>query len=68
MDKGAYFASRSPEDIEEERLSLLESVLDPETIRRMETFGIGSGWCCLEIGAGRGSVVKREHYQSFVRK
>jgi len=24
----------------------------------METFGIGSGWCCLEIGAGRGSVVR----------
>src|SRR5262245_2294904 len=58
MEKGEYFANRSPEDIEGERLSLLESVLDPETIQRMETLGIGSGWCCLEIGAGRGSVVR----------
>jgi len=58
MEKGQYFASGSPADLEDERLSLLESLFDPETIRRMESLGIGSGWCCLEVGAGHGSIVR----------
>jgi len=58
MEKEQYFAAGSRADVEDGRLSVLESLLDPETIRRMENLGIGSGWCCLDIGAGRGSIVR----------
>jgi SAM-dependent methyltransferase len=56
MARGQYFAEQSPGELEEQRLGLLESRRDPETTRRMEEFGVGSGWNCLEVGAGRGSV------------
>jgi SAM-dependent methyltransferase len=39
-----------------ERLALLEAWLDPGTKRRLEALGVGSGWRCLEAGAGGGSI------------
>jgi SAM-dependent methyltransferase len=39
-----------------ERLRLLESVLDPGTIRQLEACGVAAGWRCLEVGAGAGSI------------
>ena len=38
-----------------ERLALLETVLNPGTIRRLEALGVGTGWHCLEVGGGGGS-------------
>jgi 2-polyprenyl-3-methyl-5-hydroxy-6-metoxy-1,4-benzoquinol methylase len=40
------------------RLTLLESILDPQTIRRLTGLGVGPGWRCLELGAGAGSIAR----------
>lgn len=40
----------------DEWLSLLEELVDPPTVRRLETVGVGPGWEVLEVGAGRGSI------------
>lgn len=40
------------------RLTLLEERYDPGTIRRMVNIGVASGWCCLEVGAGAGSIAR----------
>jgi len=38
------------------RFDALSAVFDPGTIRHLETCGIGSGWHCLEVGGGGGSI------------
>lgn len=43
-------------ELERRRLSLLEEVFDPATIRRLDACGVGTGAKCLEIGGGAGSV------------
>jgi SAM-dependent methyltransferase len=40
------------------RLKLLEAIRDPATVNRLNELGVGSGWRCLEIGAGRGSIAR----------
>src|SRR5207248_5380275 len=40
------------------RFSVLEAALDPTTFRHLRDRGVSSGWVCLEIGAGGGSVVR----------
>ena len=56
MNEQQYFASRSKDKFERERLGLLDSVLDPQAIRRLEALGVKEGWNCLEAGAGAGSI------------
>jgi SAM-dependent methyltransferase len=41
---------------EQQRLHLLEQMLDPDTIRTLERCGIQPSWRCLELGAGAGSI------------
>jgi 2-polyprenyl-3-methyl-5-hydroxy-6-metoxy-1,4-benzoquinol methylase len=41
-----------------ERLSLLEAVADPGTVRHLESIGVAEGWRCLEAGAGGGSIAE----------
>ncbi|EWC61557.1 methyltransferase [Actinokineospora spheciospongiae] len=41
---------------EDERLVLGEQLWDPGTRVRLAALGVGPGWRCLEVGAGRGSV------------
>jgi ubiquinone/menaquinone biosynthesis C-methylase UbiE len=41
-----------------ERLSLLEALWDPWTIRNFEKLGIEEGWHCLEIAGGGGSIAE----------
>jgi len=53
-----YFANDSPETLERERLVILTQLADPITARRLTNLGIGSGWRCLEVGAGDGSVAR----------
>ena len=40
------------------RLARLEKGMDPGTIRHIEALGVTSGWRCLEIGAGGGSIAE----------
>lgn len=48
----------SSSDGERERLRLLEGSFDPGTFRWLDQIGVGSGWRCLEVGAGSGSVAR----------
>jgi SAM-dependent methyltransferase len=41
---------------EDERLTLMSRMLDPQMFFRLEQLGIAEGWRCLEVGAGNGSV------------
>ena len=41
-----------------QRLSLFEQYHDPLTRRRLEELGVRSGWRCLDVGAGTGSVAE----------
>lgn len=43
---------------ERRRLELFELVHDPASTRRLERTGVGAGWRCLEVGAGRGSIAR----------
>ena len=40
------------------RLALLEQQLDPLTFQRLTALGVTTGWQCLEVGGGGGSVVR----------
>src|SRR6266568_3729751 len=53
-----YVMSGLDADVERHRLSLLESVDDPWTIRHLTELGLSAGWRCLEIGGGGGSVAR----------
>jgi SAM-dependent methyltransferase len=43
---------------EEQRLHLVEQMLDPDTVRILEQRGIQPSWRCLELGAGTGSIAR----------
>ncbi len=43
---------------ERERLEGLSAVFDPGTVRVLEEVGVASGWRCLEVGGGAGSVAQ----------
>lgn len=49
---------RNATDIEDRRLSRLEALSDPETMQALDALGVTTGWRCLELGAGRGSMVR----------
>ena len=46
----------TPEELE--RLRLLQEWGDPDTHTVLRTVGLDRDWCCLEIGAGAGSVAR----------
>ena len=58
MQQGRYFADESPADREHVRLQALEALCDGATRRRLEALGVGAGWRCLEVAAGRGSIAR----------
>src|SRR5229473_152461 len=37
---------------------MLPTVLDAGTVRHLESLGVGTGWRCLEAGAGAGSIAR----------
>jgi len=57
MSEGRYVFSNAWE-MAERRLEFLELEHDPTTKRRALETGLESGWHCLEVGAGRGSIVR----------
>jgi 16S rRNA A1518/A1519 N6-dimethyltransferase RsmA/KsgA/DIM1 with predicted DNA glycosylase/AP lyase activity len=58
MSKQKYFASSEKGEEELKRVRLLKELYDPVTIRHLEVIQVSSGWSCLEVGAGAGSIVK----------
>jgi SAM-dependent methyltransferase len=49
---------RNADEREGARLSLLQELSDPITVRWFERIGVAAGWRCLELGAGGGSMVE----------
>ena len=56
MTEAKYVFGQNDAAAERERLSHLEAFFDTYTARRLDQIGIASGWRCLEVGAGQGSV------------
>ena len=55
---GNYIFEQQSEAREFQRLQLLEAANDPTTIDMLGKIKIQSGWSCLEIGAGAGSILR----------
>jgi SAM-dependent methyltransferase len=43
---------------EQQRLSLMSALLDPMERAHIRRLGVGSGWRCLELGCGNGSIAQ----------
>jgi SAM-dependent methyltransferase len=56
-ESGRYIFDQRRKD-EDERLRSMERLWDPGTKAVIGSLGIASGWRCLEIGAGRGSIAR----------
>ena len=57
MAKSAYVFQRVDDPRELERLRVIERVFDPASRRRLLHAGLQSGWRCLEVGPGAGSIM-----------
>src|SRR5215831_15455082 len=49
---------RDAEEVERERLTLLERLNDPLSAQQLDAIGVGEGWHCLDVGAGGGSITR----------
>lgn len=58
MSEHKYLHSDTKDEIEINRLRLLERIYDPITICHLEMLGITEGLNCLEVGAGAGSIAQ----------
>jgi len=54
----SYIFDSNAEEREFRRLQLIESANDPTTIALLKETDIQSGWHCLEMGAGAGSILR----------
>ncbi len=53
-----YIFTDTQHTSELERLQAIEQVFDPATRRRLQATGVTTGWQCLEVGAGAGSITR----------
>jgi SAM-dependent methyltransferase len=53
-----YLLADSQEAVERERLNAIERTHDPASTAVFSALGVASGWRCLELGAGGGSLVR----------
>ena len=51
-----FLEQRGGEEIERERLTLLERYHDLLTVRQVDAIGVGEGWRCVDVRSGGGSV------------
>ena len=58
MSKQKYIFDNAPDKNELKRLQAIEEIFDPPTQKRLRASGLESGWQCLEVGAGAGSMAK----------
>ncbi|BAY08644.1 class I SAM-dependent methyltransferase [Calothrix sp. NIES-2098] len=54
----SYVFANSQNLRELERLQTIEKVFDPASKRRILATGLTTGWRCLEVGAGAGSIMR----------
>jgi len=57
MAQSEYVFQRVEDQRELERLRMIELVFDPASRRRLLGAGLQSGWHCLEVGPGAGSIM-----------
>jgi ubiquinone/menaquinone biosynthesis C-methylase UbiE len=55
--ESAYIFQRGDDQRELERLRVIEQVFDPASRKRLLDSGLQSGWYCLEVGPGAGSMM-----------
>ena len=53
-----YLFHNNPAEQEILRLRKIETAMDPWTIRHLSNIGIQTGWQCLELGTGGGSILQ----------
>jgi SAM-dependent methyltransferase len=53
-----YFAADAEYQAELDRLRFREASGDPYTTSHLANLGVGTGWRCLEVGAGAGSITR----------
>ena len=53
-----YTLDQAGDPNEWERLELLQKYYDPKTIPKLEQLGVASGWRCVDVGAGAGSIAR----------
>lgn len=53
-----YIFESNEEDQERARLLMIEAAFDTTTQAKLKKTGLGSGWHCLELGPGAGSIMK----------
>ena len=53
-----YIFDDNQSDAELRRMRLIESALDVQTCHLLEQTGVATGWKCLEVGAGGGSILR----------
>jgi len=58
MSAGTYVFSDTNQEQEWKRLTAIQDQFDPATRRRLSGLGLGSGWSCLEVGPGAGSIMR----------
>ncbi len=58
MSEERYFATKTEDAFELERLGYMQKMCNPITFRRLQTLGLRPGWRCLEVGAGEGTVAR----------
>src|SRR5262245_44267904 len=58
MAEQQYVLSHTADATERERLALWEHIEDARSQRHLAALGIQTGWWCLEVGAGHGSIVR----------
>jgi 2-polyprenyl-3-methyl-5-hydroxy-6-metoxy-1,4-benzoquinol methylase len=56
MSRHDTYVFETANTVERDRLAAHATLWDPFTFRQLDHTGISDGWCCLEIGAGTGSV------------
>jgi ubiquinone/menaquinone biosynthesis C-methylase UbiE len=57
MVQSDYVFQRVEDQRELERLRMIERVFDPASRRRLLAAGLQTGWRCLEVGPGAGSIM-----------
>ena len=55
-EENQYIHSNLEKETDQERLNDLELTWDSTTIRHLEMLGVSTGWKCLDVGAGFGSI------------
>lgn len=58
MNQSPYVFQKTSDQLERDRLQLIEGYHDPFTRRRLRQTGLAPKWNCVEVGPGAGSIMR----------